>query len=137
MDKELTEIARQLTELEGFEWAAGMIDETGVTVLKVHKDGTITTSEMVSRCRGYESYDELENGPPEIVLLCSVLDLCASQNGGILLEALGPGYILGIPRAGLWSIAHLYGTTLHEGPTLAEACARALIARGYYRRREG
>jgi hypothetical protein len=115
MNQELTEIARQLTELEGFEWAAGMA---------YHLDG------RRQRMHG--------NDPSAWLVSFGYPDHTDAATGGILLEALGPGWAV-VNAGGYWGVQDVRAKPLvwHTAETLAEACARALIARGYYRRREG
>ncbi len=112
MDKEQTEIARLLTELDGFEWAAGM---------SYHLDG------RRQRMHG--------NDPSAWLVSFGYPDLTDAATGGILLGALGPCQVVRHCEYPGWAVKEIGSKqAYHLGETLAEACARALIAMGYYRR---
>lgn len=64
-----------------------------------------------------------------------VIDLMDAGNGGVLLNMLGPGWVARHSRSG-WGVLQ-YTSSLPvervgaaEGPSLAAACARAMVARG-------
>jgi hypothetical protein len=121
-----TALSRKLTALDGFVWAVGMqvydLDAPEPCILIYDNDGEWFAADREE--------EELYPMTP------TVLDLDATSVGGVLLEALGPGWCAVMIRPGSWAV-DLFGGTIEQGeagPTLAEACAKALVARGYYRR---
>jgi len=75
----------------------------------------------------------------------AVIDLRDPSNGGILLDALGPSVVCctralmagppGTPDTWWWAVEMENDDERFCAPSLAEACAAALVARGYYARK--
>lgn len=131
MNKELTELSRELVGLEGFVWGAGL--KAG----RLRIDGQDPDGRPVR----YESYyDEWDEKDPYKKCACyagdNTPDLTDPGTGGILLDALGPVWSAHHAPDGTWAVTD-YGDTFHRGSTLAEACAQALVARGWYGRSHG
>jgi len=136
MDKEKTGLSRALVGIQGFVW------EPGLKAGRQRIDGQDPEGRPVR----YESYyDEWDDKEPYKKCACyagdNTPDLTDPGTGGILLDALGPGWVLFVDEAPSRGPAPfcLVGhdgerTITFSGKTLAAACARALVARGWYRR---
>ena len=141
MTPEQIDLARALAGVEGFVWSAGM---RGWGLLYWKRDtasykGKIDVMEgkpcvIVKRSLG--------RGTCEAIFFKEVFpDLNDAATGGVLIEALGWDAKLYTPSAveNTWVLFVFVGEddermTKFEGPTLAHACAAALVARGWYRR---
>jgi len=119
---EQIELARALVGLDGFVWSAGMRGCHG-------------------QMSGADNYGSDEGRVPEIArgsvyapayVFRWLPDLTDAATGGILLDALGSGAKASCGEI-QWVVIY-YGDGPWFGPTLAHACAAALVARGWYRR---
>jgi hypothetical protein len=140
MNQEQTEIARLLTGLEGFEWTAGMrsmwdgcgaCGGTSWRILSVADDGWPLRAIIEDGTHQLNAWGMV--GQPGAAAL-HIPDLTDAATGGILLEALGAGWQAHRHEDGSWSVYHwdrLVGSGSY-GRTIAEACARAQIARRHY-----
>jgi|GEM_PF-3053742 hypothetical protein len=119
MTSDLTALARELVEVEGWEWAEGMhelrIDENSEVVGCFAHFGSQGTGFQYCGFRGTE-------GLP---------DLTHDGLGGILLARLGPRWSARRVREDLWHVTD-GSRVFYAGPTLAAACAEAIVARRRY-----
>lgn len=122
------DLARQLAALPGFRWDVGMTDDRGVRVYRrpsgVHG---VDADAIDADDQGWNMFDAFE-GDHDTALP----DLTDDATGGVLL-----GWLAAMDQwpniehiAGGWSIAHGRTGHTYPGATLAEACARALVAVG-------
>ena len=154
MTPEQIEIARALVAAEWWEWRAGMLTHTTApgglpscpagTPVRVHSDDEMMDLQAEGMigcdcseiCDGQKTY--IEDGryvyKPCInpTLPPAIPDLTDAATGGVLLAMLMPRTIRP-PRPGLpaWAVVAATtdgGAVTCHGTTLAEACARALLA---------
>ena len=125
MNDEQLDLARRLAAHPRFELRAGMrlLDhETPWVVLSV-RDGRVTFA-----------MDEVTDLPINLALSSGDrLDLTDAATGGVLLDMLGSGYLVErfSPEVGVpWSVRRydFDDGPFYVGKSLAEACARALLA---------
>ena len=133
------DLARQLAALPGFRWGAGMLardpahDYRSVRVLGAadwaHSEGVMRPT----RTGFTVDYQMRQGGPPPLPSRAWLPDLTDDATGGVLL-----GWLAGMklrPTAGRhsdgrWDVGLDFDSTWPTGTTLAEACARALVAVG-------
>ena len=130
MTNEQIELARALVGLEGFRWEAGMRLRLW-TEFFPQPVRIIGTSPYIAAHEG----DWCAN-PCTGAHLRDVPDLTDPATGGVLLEALGlDGWdvICSFHDFPGWQVSSYREGLAFGGATLAEACARALVARGWYR----
>ena len=138
MTPDLTALARALVALPGWTWGAGMLaccqtPGHGRTI-----DDPVSAWTGIHRMRCREATPPMVEGWKALPGDHEVYpqtggwwpDLLDASTGGILLDRLGPDY--GVERYGAdsWCV---FSAELDEdahGPSLASACARAMVARG-------
>ena len=132
MTEEQIAIARAMVALEGWEW--WLKPRLPVWTDRFHRHGELHQvladgGRIADWLTDAEQY-ALAGGPRFSVLPC----LLSPEIGGILLEALGSGW--SVMHSGeewhVWGWGHGDLDRTFKGPTLATACARALVARGWY-----
>ena len=137
MNAEQIDLARQIDGLPGFAMHPGMRDHDGVRVIRLvrgrkhYADGVNEDADPETPNDGWVEFFADEVDPDGIV---SMPDLTDAATGGVLLgwlAEMGLGLNVSV-REMRWSVSIMLGRahSHYDGGTLAEACARALVAIG-------
>ena len=115
MTPDLIALARAIVALPGWTWEAGVVALGSGRVVAMFSDGS--------------AFIGGRKIPPEEMAIYHP-DLLDAATGGVLLDRLGPDYGVERYSADQWCVfsAELDGDA--QGPSLASACARAMVARG-------